>query len=234
MADPSDHATYEELLAVYALGALPADEIPALEEHLASCPACRAQLDVYRPVVEALAEERRSLPAPSPRPAVAGSMAVAERRIGARWAALVMTLALTLLVAVGGALIAQDRRLVALSAQVRSQGLASETVLSLAEPTSARVRLVSRTGQPRMLAVISSSGVGYSYGSALPVLPAGRTYQLWATTSSQTASLALLGPNPQIATFRIPAGARSLIITDEAKRGAGQPHTAPVASGSIE
>lgn len=38
------HDYYQELLGAYALGALPADERATLDEHLASCPACRQEL----------------------------------------------------------------------------------------------------------------------------------------------------------------------------------------------
>jgi anti-sigma factor ChrR (cupin superfamily) len=40
------------LISVYALGAIPADEVSALEAHLASCDECRAWLTSLQPVVD--------------------------------------------------------------------------------------------------------------------------------------------------------------------------------------
>jgi anti-sigma factor ChrR (cupin superfamily) len=41
-----------ELACAYALQALPASDLPALEAHLASCPDCRRELESLRPVVD--------------------------------------------------------------------------------------------------------------------------------------------------------------------------------------
>jgi len=41
-----------EQTSVYALQALPANEIAAAEDHIASCPECRRELDSLRPVID--------------------------------------------------------------------------------------------------------------------------------------------------------------------------------------
>jgi len=41
-----------ELIPLYVLGALPSSEIRLLEEHLASCPECRQELESLHPVVD--------------------------------------------------------------------------------------------------------------------------------------------------------------------------------------
>lgn len=43
-----------ELVPLYALHALPSDEIRLLEAHLTSCPECRRELQSLRPVVDSL------------------------------------------------------------------------------------------------------------------------------------------------------------------------------------
>lgn len=48
--DPCGQA---ERLSAYAVLALPAEEVPAFESHLASCPHCQAELEDLRPVVDA-------------------------------------------------------------------------------------------------------------------------------------------------------------------------------------
>jgi anti-sigma factor ChrR (cupin superfamily) len=43
---------YPELLFLYALEALPANERPAVEAHISACPDCRQELETLRPVVD--------------------------------------------------------------------------------------------------------------------------------------------------------------------------------------
>jgi anti-sigma factor RsiW len=51
-----DHRRTKPLLATYALGATPAEERPAIEAHLAACPACRTQLSEFQDVAAQLVE----------------------------------------------------------------------------------------------------------------------------------------------------------------------------------
>lgn len=49
-----EHSLFRENLPAYALGALDAEEIPALEAHLQTCDACRAELAEHRAVGDSL------------------------------------------------------------------------------------------------------------------------------------------------------------------------------------
>jgi anti-sigma-K factor RskA len=49
------HTDYKEMLAAYALGALDAEEARLLEEHLATCADCRAEVAEWRDTTAALA-----------------------------------------------------------------------------------------------------------------------------------------------------------------------------------
>jgi hypothetical protein len=53
MSVPPDQArcVHSELVTVYALRALPADEVPGVEAHLAACLACQQELAMLQPVV---------------------------------------------------------------------------------------------------------------------------------------------------------------------------------------
>ncbi len=55
-----------ELVHVYALGALPQDEVATLEAHLSGCPECRGELDALRTTVDALASWPTDVLRPSP------------------------------------------------------------------------------------------------------------------------------------------------------------------------
>ena len=69
-----EHSLFREKLSAFALGALDADEVPALEAHLQSCASCRAELEEYRAIGDGL------LMALPPRPPSAGCVA-ARRRV---------------------------------------------------------------------------------------------------------------------------------------------------------
>lgn len=52
---PTQHgADHLETVSLYALQALPAREVPAVESQIAACPECRRELEMLRPVVGAL------------------------------------------------------------------------------------------------------------------------------------------------------------------------------------
>ncbi len=56
------HDEASELLAAYALDAVDGEEYTALEEHLATCPRCRAELDSLREVAAAMGNSVEPLP----------------------------------------------------------------------------------------------------------------------------------------------------------------------------
>ena len=49
-----EHSIFRENLSAYALGALEADELRALEAHLQTCDSCRAELGQYRAISDGL------------------------------------------------------------------------------------------------------------------------------------------------------------------------------------
>lgn len=58
MSAPTDRSDCEhiERVALHALGALPESEARAMKEHVASCDACRAELEASLPAIDALVE----------------------------------------------------------------------------------------------------------------------------------------------------------------------------------
>src|ERR1700690_4307206 len=55
-----------ELTCAYALGALPASELPAIEAHIAACPDCQRELESLRPVIDSLVSWPTDLLRPDP------------------------------------------------------------------------------------------------------------------------------------------------------------------------
>lgn len=60
-ADLASHVS-DDLLSAYLDGELPRAKIPEVEDHLSSCPNCRARLDGLRRVVRSLARLERAAP----------------------------------------------------------------------------------------------------------------------------------------------------------------------------
>ena len=56
------HEEVSELLAVFALDAVASHEHDEIEQHLSSCPRCRAELDAHREVAAALGNSVEALP----------------------------------------------------------------------------------------------------------------------------------------------------------------------------
>ena len=51
-AFPTGRCERSEATCAYALQALPASELPSIEAHIASCPACQRELESLRPIVD--------------------------------------------------------------------------------------------------------------------------------------------------------------------------------------
>ena len=62
----SGHEEYPELVSLYALHALPADEHAAVEAHISACADCRQELERLRPVIDSIAAWPSHELSPSP------------------------------------------------------------------------------------------------------------------------------------------------------------------------
>jgi anti-sigma factor ChrR (cupin superfamily) len=47
-----NHCDQAELVCAYAVQALPPSDVPAIEAHISSCPHCRRELEILRPIVD--------------------------------------------------------------------------------------------------------------------------------------------------------------------------------------
>ncbi len=61
----TDHARFEELLPFYAAGQLDGPQRAEIEAHLASCPACREDLELWQSVASSVNASDRTLAAPA-------------------------------------------------------------------------------------------------------------------------------------------------------------------------
>jgi len=234
----------EELIGAYALDAVDADEREVVEQHLAVCARCRAELADAREVAALLAYDGALAPddlwdrivadiddAP---PAMRLELAVPddagaherrpvpldERRRDRqtrRWYVAVAGVAAAAALVLGVVVVRQDDQA---SSPVALSDLADE---ARATPgaTTATLRPPDGGAGPEATAVVTPDGRGFLDTSALPALPSDRTYQLWGVVGDQVISLGVLGAAPDVTAFQVDDAARvsAYAVTDEVAGG---------------
>jgi anti-sigma-K factor RskA len=243
------HDEAGDLLGAYALDAVDGDEFTELEEHLETCPRCRAELDSLREVAAAMGNSVEPVPEglwsqialrlpdhqededPPPMPRLAQ-----EARTPFRAPAAGTTRRRRIMVSAIGA-IAVAAASVAVDNKVSNLQAASPAVTAaLRAPGHQLVVLDSSTSKTEQAkVVVLPSGQGYLVSSALPSLDKGRTYQLWAIEGNQPVSLGLLGGSPGQAAFTMAGATRPthLSITAEPAGGSVVPTGPILASGTV-
>ncbi|HEV2811285.1 MAG TPA: anti-sigma factor [Acidimicrobiales bacterium] len=243
------HPQLEELLGAYALDAVDRDERDMLERHLPLCARCRAEAEEFREVAALLAHSGAPAPEgvwdriaatlegkapdmegppappflPSAAPGAARSVVSADlvrrRSWQTRAAGAVMAAAAAVIVVLGVQIANQDRRLDEMAGLLAVDALERAYQVAEASPDSERIRLQSFDGRADTQAVVTEEGVGYLWGSDLPRLEEGQTYQLWGDVGDRLVSLGLLGPDPEVVPFEVPEQMVAVAITEEAEPG---------------
>jgi hypothetical protein len=248
----SDHE-FTDLLGAYALDAVEPDEARRIEEHLATCPKCRAEVAEYREAASFLAYAGTD--APEGVWARIGAEIGLDQNSGAgnipdlatvrlnrsrtsqrRRTVLsgIAAMAAAALVVLGVEVAHLNGQVSTLqSAALRPTGLAP-LVLSALESPHQTVSLTAATTSTTASVVVTHDGSAYWVGSTLKRLPGNRTYQLWGKANGQLVSLALLGSAPQgLSMFRIQSGISTLMVTNEPKGGTTAPTTPALISGPV-
>lgn len=183
----SRHEHLKENVAAYALEALDAAEIPALEAHLRTCKSCRADLEAYRRVAGSLLSalppqappssvrrdlQRRFAPIPGPR----------SRPISF-WRELAIAGAVTLLVALNIFSVVQLRSVQRQQAELESQRRTTETVMAMLAYPSTQPVAFEQDGISGSLLVDKQRNLLGLFAWHLPPAPAGKVYQMWLIDS---------------------------------------------------
>lgn len=240
-----NHADIAEPLAAYALNAVDGEERVMLEQHLATCPRCRAELQEHREVATLLSHGGGDAPdaiwdriagaldkAP-PQLRLAPVASTSEHRWSPpRYLMTAVAGVAAALMTVVGVQTYQQHQLVAQLETALEDPLASVLEAALDDPGSQVLELKSADGQLEVRGAVTSDGMGYLRASALPRLDANHTYQLWGGAGDQLLSLGVLGPDPDIVSFRVDRYA-TFAITEEAAPGAVTSANPPVAAGSL-
>ena len=241
------HDEIAELLGVYALDAVDADEAVEIESHLAECPRCRDEVAHHREVAASLAfvgatapeglwtRISSSLEASSPPAELARLYPLhrPRRSLSLRVALAAASAAAALVIALGWQVHDQGRQLAAVRRQVLPSALDHAVQGALLNPYATKVHLASSNGQTSVDAVLVPDGTGYLARNDLPGLAADRTYQLWGVVGNEKVSLGVLGPHPGIVPFRASAAIQALAITDEQAGGVVASRQSPVAVGYL-
>lgn len=238
------HDEIRDLLGAFALDAVEPDEALIVEEHLETCPSCRAAVANERQVAAALVERR--LPPPGLWDRIASQLTevppplrlVSERRPGRgrvlRTASVAAALAAVAAVAALGWDVARlDSRIGRLQAEVSRVGIAQVAAVAALQPGNERVTLHSRAGGLVADVVLRPDGAAYVTTSSLPRLGGGRTYQLWGLSHARPVSLGLLGATAAPAAFRVGPSVTQLMITAEPSGGVSAPTTPVLVSAAL-
>lgn len=234
----------EELLGAYALDAVDGDEEHIVADHLVTCARCRAEVAEHREVAALLAHGGGDAPpaiwdriaasiegsGPSqgtvpPPPALftkPGAARGSQRSWQRRSVVPVAAAAAAVIGVLGFQVVQQGAKLDEQGEQI--EALADEDGLTrafqdmLGSPRAQLVDLRSPGGEHEVRAVMAGTE-GYVHAAALPELPEGKTYQLWADMGDARISLGVLGNRPEVASFAVGRGVLGLAITEEAGPG---------------
>ena len=179
-----EHVPFRESIPAYALGALDAEEVAALEAHLQTCASCREELAVYRATSDNLL---MTLPPQKPPPALRkrlqsrlpGAHKAARARPNWSFSRVAVALAIVLLLALNVFSISQVRALQRQQTLLMDQmqnGQAALTMLSYPHTQSFPINEAGVTGS-LLLDTEYNNAVLILRG--LPSLSDDQTYQIW-------------------------------------------------------
>ena len=251
------HEQFADDLALYALGALPAEERQAVEKHLEECSACRQELErlqgdmamlafsVGGPKPPARSRDRlMTAIAKDPRP-----VQLPQRKRGIWWNGLGWAAALAAIV-VGVWLKQQDSDLRHRVAELETRSAkqdqqlleAKQLLATLTSPDAEHFTLVAgnASAQPQGKAIyVRNSGTLVFLASNLPAIPPQKAYELWLIpTSGAPIPAGLFKPNARGAAALIhpplPIGveAKAFAITIEPEAGSRAPTSQPLLVGT--
>jgi anti-sigma-K factor RskA len=246
-----------DLLAPLALDALDVEARNEVEEHVATCPRCQAELDGLREVATAMGTTYEPLPEALwgkissrlyEREGAEASMvpalqfdemklsgALARRPGISRRAKIALG---TVLLVAAAVILILALNLASATNQVtnlqQAQGQ-SEIARALATPGHEVATLMDSRHQDLAEFVMLPDGRGYLISSTLPSLSSRYTYQLWGIVKGSPVSIGVMGRSPSDVTFTLVSSPSptALAVTVEPAGGSLTPAKKLVASGAV-
>jgi len=233
-----DHDRWADSAGAYVLGAMPADERAQFETHLATCTACREEVDDLRPAAAAL--PMASPPVLPPRALKDRVMAEVEREAA-------------LLASAGEAAdraparpasAGPSRRVVSwLSWRLAPVAavLIVAVVLAVSSLSGGSTTYTAQVSVPRATAHVKVEDDQATLVAAnLPAPPQGKVYEVWLMpkgSSTPEPTSVLFKPNADGAVeAEIPGsmdGVQQVIVTDEPPNGTAKPTGTPLLSAKL-
>lgn len=120
-------------------------------------------------------------------------------------------------------------------AAAKASDIADDVILQrvLSAPGTQVVRLTDANGSAVASIALASNGTGYVFGSTLPPLPSGTTYQLWGVSDGIVLSLGIFGADPVVAPFAASGRYSQLVMTAESGPGVVASTSKAVASATL-
>ena len=241
------HHEVEELLGAYALDAVDDDEARQVEEHIAGCPRCGAEVAAHREAAAVLAGGGAAPPGlweriaaelqlesptgPAPVPTLGAAGRPARRRWLPAAAAALMAVAAALAIVVGllAARVSDlDHQVGAVQSALAGQSALAQAFAATLDPRHRQVRLTSASAPVSAELILEpGAGVAFFVPGRLADLPADRTYQLWSLVGGKPVSVGLLGARPQALRLGVAAGMTVFMVTAEPAGGTAAP-TGPI------
>ncbi|HEX3438045.1 MAG TPA: anti-sigma factor [Pseudacidobacterium sp.] len=251
-----------EILALFAMRALDAEESAQISTHVEDCAACRLEVEKIRGDLSLLALGGSPLAQPPARSKARLMAAIREEsaHVSARSPSLFWRWAFAssgvLALALAGAVLLQrgevhrlQKRIDGIQASLDQERAESQQARLIAEllksPNSIRLTLVTSQVHPQPVAHTTydqSKGLVLLVASNLAELPADKTYELWLLPRSGAAPIPAglfkpdAGGNAQMLYAEIPSGseAKGFAITVEPKQGSPAPTTTPLLVGLVK
>jgi anti-sigma-K factor RskA len=253
------HDEVSELLGAYALDAVDGDEHAEIEDHVATCPRCQAELDGLREVTGAMGNSVEAVPdglwsgivsrlpprrneepppmpqlvleprQPTEQPRRQGSQRIAMATLSA-----IAVAASAVAIVLGVDLVRAQNQVSNLQATMNAHPPQS-VADALKTPGHRLVNLETAFHMQVAQFVLVPDGRGFLVDSRLPTLPGDHTYQLWAIVGRSPISLGLLGQAPGPASFTMSGAefASQLAITEEPVGGSVVPTQPIIATGAV-
>ncbi|MEX2293064.1 MAG: anti-sigma factor [Acidimicrobiales bacterium] len=244
MASHLTHSEIQELLGVYAIDAVDPDEALLIDEHLRTCPRCRAEVTDHREAAALLSFSGTSAPADlwgriaadleaSPPPLDLSRARALRRTRLPRLSLVAAAAAVSVIGLLGAQVVQQGNRIDELSAVFDQTGLDQAAAAAAVDPEARTVTLESDDGSRVVRAIVLPNGQGYLVQANLPRLGAEQTYQLWGVMGAQTVSLGVLGEARSIVPFVASGPLTALAITAERSGGVIASTNAPLVQGFL-
>jgi anti-sigma-K factor RskA len=178
------HTAIKESLASYALGALDAREVAALEAHLRTCKSCTADLAAYQRITGGLL---RALPPQAPPAALKHRL---QQRLAretrpttpaSRWSfgRLALAGAFALLIGLNLLSLLQTNSIRQAQAEQEERSTSSQTAIAMLAYPGTQVVTFDQNGVAGSLLVDKQRNLLAVFAWHLPPTPAAKTYQVW-------------------------------------------------------